>query len=183
MSHALGSAKSVREWTLTLPSELPCWELVRIGVPKGLPKFQRAFWGVKTWLVSFFISMESSWSVGVENGLALPIWTSETQVMAKRRPESRTPESPPVLTPDHKRSGIDPKYLAAENVQHIVGKVSMRPTTLLETASRSEVCFESYEASKLRESRKCAISGLPRGSPGTKWPFGCHPRDESQSIL
>ncbi len=26
-SHALGSAKSVREWTLTLPSELPCWEL------------------------------------------------------------------------------------------------------------------------------------------------------------
>jgi hypothetical protein len=26
-SHALGNAKSVREWTLTLPSELPCWEL------------------------------------------------------------------------------------------------------------------------------------------------------------
>ncbi len=26
-SHAPGSAKSVREWTLTLPSELPCWEL------------------------------------------------------------------------------------------------------------------------------------------------------------
>jgi len=26
-SHAPGSAKSVREWTLTLPSELPFWEL------------------------------------------------------------------------------------------------------------------------------------------------------------
>ncbi len=26
-SHAHGSAKSVREWTLTLLSELPCWEL------------------------------------------------------------------------------------------------------------------------------------------------------------
>jgi hypothetical protein len=26
-SHTPGSAKSVREWTLTLPSELPCWEL------------------------------------------------------------------------------------------------------------------------------------------------------------
>jgi hypothetical protein len=26
-SHALESAKSVREWTLTLPSELPLWEL------------------------------------------------------------------------------------------------------------------------------------------------------------
>ncbi len=35
------------------------------------------------------------------NGLALLIWTSETQVMAKRRPGSRTPGSPPVLTPDH----------------------------------------------------------------------------------
>jgi hypothetical protein len=26
-SHAFESAKSVREWTFTLPSELPCWEL------------------------------------------------------------------------------------------------------------------------------------------------------------
>jgi hypothetical protein len=26
-SHAPGSAKSVREWTLTLINELPCWEL------------------------------------------------------------------------------------------------------------------------------------------------------------
>jgi len=65
-SHAPGSAKSVREWTLTLPSELPCWELVRVGVPKGLPKLQRAFWGVKTpWIVALLISMESSWSVDV----------------------------------------------------------------------------------------------------------------------
>jgi hypothetical protein len=34
--------------------------------------------------------------------------------------------------------------------------------------------------------RSCAISGLPHrspGTPGTKRPFGCHPRDESQSIL
>jgi hypothetical protein len=68
-SHAPGSAKSaksVREWTFTLPSELPCWELVRVGVPKGLPKLQRAFWGVKTpWLVALLISMERSWSVNV----------------------------------------------------------------------------------------------------------------------
>jgi hypothetical protein len=27
ISHVPGSAKSVREWTFTLPSELPCWEL------------------------------------------------------------------------------------------------------------------------------------------------------------
>jgi hypothetical protein len=27
ISHAHGSAKNVREWTLTFTSELPCWEL------------------------------------------------------------------------------------------------------------------------------------------------------------
>ncbi len=68
-SHAPGSAKSpesVREWTLTLPSELPRWELLKVGVPKGLPKLQRVIWGVKSqWLVVLFISMESSWSVDV----------------------------------------------------------------------------------------------------------------------
>jgi hypothetical protein len=60
------SCRNPSIWTLTLPSELPCWELVRVGVPKGLPKIQRAFWGVKTsWLVALLISMESSWSVDV----------------------------------------------------------------------------------------------------------------------
>ncbi len=73
--------------------------------------------------------------------------------MAKRRPESRTPGSPPVLTPDHEKSRIDPKYLVAENVRHTVGKVSTRPTTLFQTETQSEVCSESYGASKSRESR------------------------------
>ncbi len=38
-----GSARKCGEWTLTLPRQLPCWELVRVGVPKGLPKLQSAF--------------------------------------------------------------------------------------------------------------------------------------------
>ncbi|CAM6079621.1 unnamed protein product [Sphagnum tenellum] len=73
--------------------------------------------------------------------------------MTKRRTRSRIPGSLPVLTPDHEKSGIDPKYLAADNVRHTVGKVSTRATTLLQTALRSEVCSQSYEASKSRESR------------------------------
>jgi hypothetical protein len=91
--------------------------------------------------------------------------------MTKRRGGSRIPGSLgslPVLTPDHEKSGIDPKYLAAENVRHTVGKVSMRATTLLETALRSEVCSQSYGTSKSRESCRGGISGLPRGSPGKK---------------
>jgi hypothetical protein len=70
------------------------------------------------------------------NGLAFLIRTSETQVMPKRRVGSQTAN----LTLDHKKSGIDPIYLSAEGVRHTLGKLSMRATTLLQTASRSEVC-------------------------------------------
>jgi hypothetical protein len=47
--------------------------------------------------------------------------------MAKRRAGSQTTN----LTPDQKKSGIDPIYLAAGGVPHIVEKLSMRVTTLL----------------------------------------------------
>jgi len=51
-----------------------------------LPNFQRAISGVKThWIETFLISLKSSWNVDVSNELAWPIWTPETQVMAKRR--------------------------------------------------------------------------------------------------
>jgi hypothetical protein len=45
------------------------------------------------------------------------------------------------LTPDQKKSGIDPIYLAAaDDVPHTVEKLSTRATTLLSTTLRSEVC-------------------------------------------
>jgi hypothetical protein len=47
--------------------------------------------------------------------------------MAKRRVGSQIAS----LTPDQKKLGIDPKYLAADNVPHTLGKLSMRATTLL----------------------------------------------------
>jgi hypothetical protein len=55
--------------------------------------------------------------------------------MAKRRAGSQIAN----LTPDHKKSGIDPIYLAERGVSHIVGKLSMRATTLLQTTPQSEV--------------------------------------------
>jgi len=73
---------------------------------------------------------------------------SETQVMAKRRARSRTAS----LTPDHKKSRIDPIYLAAGGVPYIVEKLSTRATFLLQTASRFEVCSQSYGAPKSQES-------------------------------
>jgi len=45
----------------------------------------------------FLVSLERSWSVDIENALALGIWTSVAQVMGKRRAGSQIGS----LTPDH----------------------------------------------------------------------------------
>jgi hypothetical protein len=47
--------------------------------------------------------------------------------MAKRSVDSQIAN----LTPDQKKSRIDPIFLAADNVRHTVGKLSTRATTLL----------------------------------------------------
>jgi hypothetical protein len=66
--------------------------------PPGLPKTQKIIWGVKSPCIgAFFISMEMSWSVHAQNGLAWAIWTSAAQVMGKSRVGSQTSS----LTPDH----------------------------------------------------------------------------------
>jgi len=58
-------------------------------------------------------------------------WISKTQVMAKRKVGSQIGN----LTPDHKKSRINPIYLSAKCVRHTIGKLSTRATTLLQTAS------------------------------------------------
>jgi hypothetical protein len=82
--------------------------------------------------------------------------------MAKRRADSRIVS----LTPDHKKSGIDPIYLVAGGVAHIVGKLSTSATTLLETALRSEVCSQSYGAPKSQESHLARFRDSHSGVPG-----------------
>jgi hypothetical protein len=74
-------------WTFTLPSELPLWELESRWIFEFLENDCR---GVKThWIEEFLIPLEISWNLDVWNGLAWPIWTSETQIMAKRKAESQ----------------------------------------------------------------------------------------------
>jgi len=83
-SHSQGSSHFGRWSSGGLPKLTPDGLLK--WSPDGLPKLHRAIWGVKTqWIVTFFISLESSWNVDAKNGVALLIQTSETQVMAKRR--------------------------------------------------------------------------------------------------
>jgi hypothetical protein len=120
--------KSVR-MTLTLPK----W---RLGSPPRLPKLQSSITGVKTpFLEAFVMSLESYWSVDVENGLAWAICTSKAQVMAKRRAGSQTGS----LTLDHQKSGIDLTSVCAGGLRHTIGKFSRRTTSLLQTSSQSEV--------------------------------------------
>jgi len=96
----------------------------------------------------FFISLERYWNVNVWNGLAWPVWTFATQVMAKRKVRSQIGS----LTPDHKKSGIDLTPMCADGVRYTVGKFSTRATTLLQTSSQLEVWARTYGLAKLRES-------------------------------
>jgi hypothetical protein len=106
---------------LTLP-KMGTWS------PSRLPQFQNSIVDVKTpCLEVFFISLERPWSVDVENGLAWAIWTSVAQIMVKRKDRNQIGN----LTPDHKKSGIDPIPMCVGGVQHAIGKILRRATSLL----------------------------------------------------
>jgi hypothetical protein len=68
--------------------------------------------------------------------------------MAKRRAGNQTVR----LTPNQKKSRIDPISLSAEGMRHTVEKLWTRATTFFQAASRSKVCSQSYGAPKSRES-------------------------------
>jgi len=84
--------------------------------------------------------------------------------MAKRRVGNQTAN----LTPNQKKSGIDPIYLVTESVQHIIGKLSTRATTLLWTSSQSKVCSQSYGATKSQESQLARFWDSHSRVPGEK---------------
>jgi hypothetical protein len=74
-------------------------EKVRIWSPPRLPYVWSSTARPKTPRIGkFLVSLERSWSVDIENGLALTIWTSVAQVMGKRRAGSQIGS----LTPDTK---------------------------------------------------------------------------------
>jgi len=90
-----------------------------LGSPQGFPKLKSSIAGVKTPCIGvFFISLENYWSVDVENGLALTIWTFVAHVMARRRVGSQTGN----LTPDHQKSRIDLTPVHASGVRHTISQ-------------------------------------------------------------
>jgi hypothetical protein len=138
--------------------------------PDGLPQLHRAIANGKTPpLEECFTSLESYWSLNVQNGIAWPIRTSATQVMAKRKVGSQISS----LTPDHGKSRIDPILLCVGGVQQTIIKISTRATTSVEIPSQSEVCTRSYSLAKLWESQPWWFRDCYLGVRGQK-PFGCH---------
>jgi hypothetical protein len=141
---------------LTLPK-------VGIGSPPGLPQLQSSTTEGKTpRLEVFFISLERSWSVDVQNDLAWAIWTSVAQIMYKRRAGSQTAS----LTPDHQKLRIDPMPTYAGGVRHGVGKLVKRATRFLQTSSHSEVWARSYGCLKSWESNPGQFRDPSLGVPG-----------------
>ncbi len=69
--------------------------------------------------------------------------------MAKRKVESQIVN----LTPDHYKSRIAPISFHAGGMSHTVEKLSTKATPFLQTSSQSEVCKQSYEPPKSRESQ------------------------------
>jgi len=70
----------------------------RFGSPLGLLTFQSLIVGVKkTHIGVYLISLESYQNVDVKNDFAWAIWTSTSQVMARRKVGSQTDS----LTFDH----------------------------------------------------------------------------------
>jgi hypothetical protein len=82
----LGVQKSVREWTLTFPSELPLWELESRW---SLESSKSNYRGQNSldWGVPYII--EKLLELICLNELAWPIWTLSTQVIAKRKAGSQ----------------------------------------------------------------------------------------------
>jgi hypothetical protein len=159
----------------------PLWPSVRMKLtlsklgtwsPPGLPKLQSLISGVKTPRIGvFLISLESSWSVDAQNGLAWVIWTSAAQVMGKRRAGSQIGS----LTPDHIKSGINPIPTCVGGVQQGVGKLSKRATRLVQNSSRSEVRARSYDGPKSRKSKPGHFRDFTLGVLGQRatWVWAC----------
>jgi hypothetical protein len=111
----------------------------------------------------FFISLESSQSVDVQNGLAWAIWTSAAQVMAERKAGSQTGN---LTLTTKSRESTRPRCVQVEC------------DTLLESSQGElQVCFRPHPNRRSKQElwifkvpgvQTGTISGLDFGSPGKK---------------
>ncbi len=80
-------------------------------------------------------------------GLHDPFGHLQHKLWQKERPKIKIGS----LTPNHKKSGINPTSMRVGDVWHVIRKLSTRTVTLFYTSSQSEVWAQSYSPTKLRE--------------------------------
>jgi len=147
--------------------------------PPGLPKTQKTIWGVKyPCLDAFFISMKSSWSVDVQNGLVLPIRTFAAQVMAKEGPGVKLP----IWLPTTKSQESTSSRSCLKECD-----------TALESSRRElQLWFRVCPDPSLGRGATTVQSlgtptqdrfGIPTWESREKEPFGCSLRGETQRLL
>jgi len=166
---------SVKEWTFTLPRELPPWELESQWTSK-CSKNDCKGQNLMNWRIIYTIGKLLKFRC--QNGLAWPIWTSKTQVMPKEGSGVKLP----IWLPSIKKSRIDPISLCVGGVWHIVEKLLMRATILLQTSFQSEVSTQSYGPQSCRNPNFENFK-TPIWESQDKMSFGCEPRGKAQSIL
>jgi hypothetical protein len=93
--------------------------------------------------------------------------------MAKRRVRNQIVS----LTPDHKKLGIDPIYLAAKNLQH-TWKALDKGYNFASDGTSIQGLLAKLRGSKVAGVLVGAILKLPLESPERKKSFGCGPHGE-----
>jgi hypothetical protein len=128
----------------TLP-KVGSWNLLR------LPKSQSSISGVKSPFIRvFFMSLERSWNVDVQNGFAWAIWTFATQVMGKRRAGNRP-------LPDVNSRSATWRWKALKEIYNF-------GLNLVPIRARGEKLWTP----KVLKVQTGTVSGLHFGSPGKK---------------
>jgi hypothetical protein len=113
--------------------------------------------------MTFFISLESYWNIDVENGLPLFIWTSETQVMAKRRVEVKL-----VVWFPTTKSREPTRFTYLHTVCNYYWKALDESYNFASDLISIEGLLAKLWGSKVTGIPTWAISGLSLGSPKTK---------------
>jgi len=125
------------------------------------------------------VSLERSWSVDIENGLALAIWTSVAQVMGKRRAESQT--GLPTTKSQESTSSQPPNWECDTSLER-----SRRGLQVLFRPRCDHTLQSGVMSSQSPGTPPGTISGQFRDSNlrvPRKEPFGCSPRNVVQRIL
>jgi hypothetical protein len=130
-----GMWETVKEWTFTLPSELPLWEL-------------ESWWSFEYLECDYRGQNSLGWRVPYIIGKLLEIgclnWAHMTHFSTQNTSYGQNKSQ--------KKSGITSISLRAGGVPHTVENILTRATTLLQTLPQLEVCTQSYGLPKLRKS-------------------------------